>query len=190
MREIEIKLRVRDLRGLAEQLKARGCILSAPISQHDVIYSKGGSGSEWANPKEGNIIIRIRHLKNKSEFTLKQTAKLHKIEYETAIENPEAMNNILLTLGYTPEVEVKKFRRKGKLAKYEVCLDEVENLGTFIELEELTDENTNPRKVREELFGALETLGLSRADEETLGYDEQIYWLMHPDQHNKNHGKK
>ena len=78
MLEIEIKLRVEDLEGLAKQLKARGCILSAPISQHDIIYSKGGNGDEWANPKEGNIIIRIRRSQNKSELTLKQTAKLHK----------------------------------------------------------------------------------------------------------------
>ena len=78
MLEIEIKLRVEDLEGLAKQLEARGCILSALISQHDIIYSKGGNGDEWANPKEGNIIIRIRRSQNKSELTLKQTAKLHK----------------------------------------------------------------------------------------------------------------
>jgi len=80
-----------------------------------------------------------------------------------------------LILGYRPSIEVKKIRRKGKLKEYEICLDKVENLGTFVELEKLTDDNADPKKVREELFKELESLGLSRKDEETKGYDTQIY---------------
>lgn len=182
MREIEIKLKVKDLESLAKKLQERGCDLSAPISQYDIIYSKGGSTEEWQSAQEGDITMRIRYLKDTAEFNLKQqrSGEMDNIEYETEIKDPEAMHKILLTLGYTPEVKVKKLRRKGKLEKYEVCLDEVEKLGTFVELEELTDDDTDPQKVREELFHVLESLGLSREDEEVRGYDTQMYQLSHP----------
>jgi adenylate cyclase class 2 len=72
-------------------------------------------------------------------------------------------------------VEVRKIRRKGKLREYEICLDQVEQLGTFVELEKLTDDDVNAEKVREELFNELESLGLSRGAEVTQGYDTQIY---------------
>ena len=85
---------------------------------------------------------------------------------------------MLKLLNWSPMVEVKKVRRKGKLGEYEICLDQVEQLGTFIELEKMTSDDANPEDVREELFKELESLGLSRQDEETRGYDTQIYQLI------------
>lgn len=41
------------------------------------------------------------------------------------------MHNMLLLMGYVPQVEVKKSRRKGKLGEYGVCMDTVEKLGNF-----------------------------------------------------------
>ncbi|TSC55658.1 MAG: putative Adenylyl cyclase CyaB [Parcubacteria group bacterium Gr01-1014_18] len=180
MREIEIKLRVKNLHDLEKRLAEKGCVISSPIAQHDVIYSKGGDVNAWKESKEGDVVLRIRHLASTAEFNLKQqkSSEMDNLEYETEVKDPAVLHNILLVLGYTPEVEVKKMRRKGKLGKYEVCLDEVEQLGTFIELETLTDEDVDPAKVREDLFVELESLGLSRFDEETRGYDTQIYQLF------------
>ncbi len=179
MREIEIKLRVKDFKDLEAELRERGCVLSGPIRQEDVIYSKAGSTNEWEQSKEGQIVVRIRRQSDKAEFNLKQqrSNEMDNLEYETKVEDPEAVHKILLAMGFEPEVEVKKFRRKGKLGEYEICLDTVDELGTFIELEKLTDENADPHEVREELFQTLEDLGLSRNDEETRGYDTQMYFL-------------
>jgi predicted adenylyl cyclase CyaB len=74
-------------------------------------------------------------------------------------------------------VEVRKVRRKGKLDNDEICLDEVEGLGGFIELERLADDDANPENVAEDLYQKLESLGLSRRDEEKRGYDTQIFQL-------------
>jgi len=179
MREIEIKVKIKNLQEIEGKLKEKGCNLSDAISQHDVIYSKGGNNKEWGSMKEGDVIMRIRHLKDSAEFNLKQqkSSELDNIEFETKVEKPDVMHSILLMLGYSPEVEVKKNRRKGKIGEYEVCLDEVEKLGTFMEIEKLTDDDANPEDVREELFAILESLGISRNDEETRGYDTQIYFL-------------
>ena len=181
MREIEIKLRVGDLGTVEQKLKERGCVLSAPIRQEDVIYSRGGSTEEFEHAKEGDVIMRIRRMEGTAQFNLKQqrSSEMDNLEYETEVQDPEAIHAILLAIGYEPEVEVKKVRKKGKLGNDEICLDEVEKLGSFVELERLTSDDADPKKVREELFRALESLGLSRSDEETRGYDTQIYQLDH-----------
>ena len=179
MREIEIKLKVSNLQDVEQGLKNKGCVLSEPISQHDVIYSLKGSKNEFQSASEGDIIIRIRHLKDKAQLNLKQqkSSEMDNLEYETCVEDAEAMHKILETLGWHPVVEVKKTRKKGKIGEYEVCLDQVEKLGTFVELEKMTSDDANPEEVKEELFKELEALGLSRSDEETRGYDTQIYQL-------------
>jgi adenylate cyclase class 2 len=179
MREIEIKLRIKDFKGLEEKLRERGCILSSPIRQEDIIYSKAGSTSEWEVSKEGQIVMRIRRANDHAEFNLKEqrSNEMDNLEYETAVDNPNAIHQILARLGFEPQVEVKKVRRKGKLGEYEICLDAVDELGNFVELEKLTSEDADPNEVREELFKTLEDLGLSRKDEETRGYDTQMYFL-------------
>lgn len=179
IREIEVKLKVQDLESVAKKLKERGCIISAPIRQHDFIYSYDGSTTEWEQAREGHIVLRIRRENSGASFTLKQQCsnESDNLEYETKIEDAEAMHQALLALRYTPQVEVKKVRRKGKLGEYEICLDDVEGLGNFVELEKLTSDDVNPDEVRKELFQVLESLGFSRGDEETRGYDTQIYHL-------------
>ena len=179
MREIEIKLKASNLKDLEKNLLKRGCELSEPISQHDIIYSLKDSRTEFESAKEGDVIIRIRHLKDGAQLNLKQqcSGEMDNLEYETEIKNPDEMHSILNILGWNPVVEVKKIRRKGKLKEYEICLDQVDKLGTFVELEKITDEDADYMKIKEELFKELESLGLSRKDEETRGYDTQVYHL-------------
>jgi len=178
MREIEIKLRVRDLGRLEKQLTENECVLSSPVFQHDVIYAKVDAPTKQ-KAQMGDITIRIRRMPDKAQFNLKQqkSNEMDNLEYETEVKDPEAIHQILLTLGYKPEVEVKKTRKEGKLGEYEICLDTVEKLGTFVELEKLTTDDADPEAVRNELFKVLESFGLSRSDEETKGYDTQMLLL-------------
>ncbi len=180
MREIEIKVRVKNLKVLEQKLQEKGCVLSAPITQHDTIYSlKENNNDFWEQTKEGDIILRIRRLTDTTEFNLKQqrSNEMDNIEYETEVKDAEIMHQMLGVLGWIPSVEVKKLRQKGKIGDYEICLDKVEELGDFVELEKMTSEDADPNKVREELFQVLESFGLSRKDEEIRGYDTQIFQL-------------
>jgi adenylate cyclase class 2 len=177
MREIEIKLRVKDHDALKRKLGEIGCALSAPIHQHDTVYAKAGDTSIWEDMKEGYVIVRIRRDDREAIFTLKQqrTNEHDNIECETRIDDADAMHRALTLLGFAPEVEVKKVRRKGKLGDDEICLDEVEGLGAFVELERMADDDADPKQVAEALYSKLESLGLSRKDEETRGYDTQVF---------------
>lgn len=153
-----------------------GYIFSEPISQHDTVYSYNNSVS-FLEAKEGHIAMRIRQEDGKSKLTLKKqlSNQLDNIEYETEVKDANEIHQMLLVLGWKPEAEVKKVRKKAKLGEYEVCLDRVEQLGDYIELEKMNDDDANPEEVRKELFEKLKPFGLLEKDEETKGYDILIY---------------
>ena len=180
MREIEIKLKVNNLDEIEEKLKQQGCIFSEPIFQHDVVYSSIQNTEPYDKiGGVGYVAIRIRHQNNAVTLTLKkqQSHEMDNLEYESEIENPKDIHEMLLILGWKPEVEVKKTRKKGTLGEYEVCLDRVEKLGDYLELEKLTDDNIDAEEVRKEFLEILKPLGLSEKDEEKTGYDT-LMWIF------------
>jgi adenylate cyclase class 2 len=178
MREIEVKIRTDDLSLVREKLEERNCHFSEPIHQHDIIYTIADE-EIWTAAKEGDIAIRIRQQDDGSVLNLKQqkTSELDNLEYETRVDNPEAVRKILATLGYIPQVEVKKVRTECKLNGYTVCLDEVEQLGTFVEIEKMSEEGANPAEIQEELLKVAESIGLLRQNLEPKGYDTMTYLL-------------
>ncbi len=127
----------------------------------------------------GDVIMRIRRGSDGAEFNLKQQCSHENdnLEYETEVSNPGAVDTILSLLGYTPAVEVKKVRRKAKWGQYEICLDQVERLGSFVEIEKMAEPEADPVAVRAELFAELAKFGLTEKDEEKRGYDTQIELL-------------
>ena len=180
MREIEIKLKVNNLDEIEEKLKQQGCVFSEPVTQHDVVYSSVHNTEAYDKiGGVGYVAIRIRHQDNTVTLTLKkqQSHEMDNLEYESEIENPKDIHEMLFILGWKPEVEVKKTRKKGKLEQYEICLDRVEGLGDYIELEKLTNDNADPEEVRKEFLEILKPFGLSEKDEEKTGYDTLI-WIL------------
>lgn len=179
MREIEIKLKVNNLEEIEKKLKDHGLVISKEITQHDIIYIHRDDKGDFTDAYEGHIALRMRYEGTVAKITLKQrrSNEMDNIEYETKVEDGEMMHEILQLLGWKPMVEVKKTRKKGKLGEYEICLDRVDKLGDFVELEKMIDDNADPEKIKNELFKELEKFGLSGNDEETQGYDTQIYLL-------------
>lgn len=70
-----------------------------------------------------------------------------------------------------PFSDVSKARQTGKLNDVEVCIDSVEGLGDFMELERLAGENADPAAITDDLWRIMAELGVSRQDEVTDGYD-------------------
>src|SRR3989344_1524430 len=171
MREIEIKIKVNSLDDIEEKLKQQGCVFSEPIFQHDVVYSSAQNTESYDKiGGVGYVAIRIRYQDNKATLTLKkqQSHEMDNLEYESELENPKDVHEMLLILGWKPEVEVKKTRKKGKLGEYEICLDRVEKLGDYLELEKLTNDDVNPEEIRKEFLTILEPFGLSENGKQGL----------------------
>ena len=80
---------------------------------------------------------------------------------------------MLVFLGFRPEVKVRKTRRKGNIGGYEICLDEVEGLGAFVELEKITEEEAGV--VQGEMMKFLAGLGVDTSQRVVNGYDTLVW---------------
>ncbi len=174
-KEIEVKARAKDLESIAKKLADLGCQLSEPVTQKDSIFVTSDYGAfEEFHP--GKNLLRIRESKGKYLFTIKQpqSNELDALEHETEILDPQEMREAILMMGFEERCKVNKTRRKGNINGWEVCLDEVEGIGSFVEIEKITDEE-NAEAVQKELFDFLQSLGVDSNDRVTSGYDTLVY---------------
>lgn len=171
-KEIEVKIKIQDSRAAEEKLSRYGCVLSSPVMQEDVIFAD--PAVPFAEFKSNINILRIRNEGGRSIFTLKrpQANEFDAIERELEISDSEQMRDILEYLGYKEMVQVRKLRKKGTAGGYQVCLDDVEGLGIFLELEKIADENAE--KVQNDMMEFLASLGLA-GERITKGYDTMMY---------------
>lgn len=177
MNEIEVKAKVTNLSSLEKKLKALGCSFSSPLSQIDRIFIPLSAGIPT---KPGESALRIREQDGKYFYTVKQTKSndLDCIEKEMEVTKEQAAT-LLETfplIGFKEVETVKKQRRKTQYNEYEICLDSVEELGGFIEVEKLSTEEHGER-VQEELFVFLESVGVKRDDRVFHGYDILLHHL-------------
>ena len=98
---------------------------------------------------------------------------MNSIERETIISDPNQMRDALLYMGYKEVVRVKKVRTKTNFKGYEICFDSVEELGNFIEIEKITDEDTET--VRKEMLNFLVSFGIDTTERVHNGYDTLMY---------------
>ena len=170
MREIEIKAKVANKRSLIDSITRTGVQLSAPIKQHDVVYGQ----KDVADNAPGSIWLRIRtENDSKAIFTLKQQYQggLDSIEHETEVSNADELASIISKLDFSLYSDLTKTRQKAQFNDIEICVDDVEGLGVFIEAEQLAEENADGQSIVEELWAELEKFNISRSDEVLEGYD-------------------
>ncbi len=176
MYEVEVKARLKDRKEVFEKLQSVGCIWSGELHQVDDIFSRDSDITSFAKDRP---ILRIRDENGKFILTLKmdQSSKQDCIEHESEVGDKGEMEKILGILGFRKEVTVDKVRIKTKYKDMEIVLDTVKELGEFIEAEKMTDE-ADPearKKIQEDLYEFLETLGVTKEDKVIDGkYDVMI----------------
>lgn len=115
--------------------------------QHDIVYL---FPEQMNRPiVAGSKIARVRTTSSGSITKHKLTLKIHSgialvsDEYEVAVDDAGIASQILLNLGMQEYVEVKKKRYETTDNAYNICIDEVEGLGLFIEVETLLERANN-----------------------------------------------
>ncbi len=178
MKEIEVKAYLKDREAVTKKLAALGCVLSEPIRQIDTVYSKTSTTTGDYNSANEHF-LRIRKTSDgKVLFTVKEKMKQHMAskEFETEVSDGEALEQAVFLMGYSVANGLDKTRSTAHYKEYEICLDDVQELGSFIEVEKFSDED--PDKVVEELFQFLMTLGVAREDQVFKKYDTLIMEKM------------
>ena len=174
--EIEIKAIVRDRVSLMQKLSEKGCVFSKTKTQDDAVFvqNTGPMDTFLSN----SVFLRIR-IQDGAKVIL--TAKrpknvrsenLVKREHEVTVDSAEEARGILDLMGYQEQeaARVKKVRQTAKLGEYEICIDEVEGLGSFIEVERMADESEAP-EILKQIEEFLAELGVQPEDKVSKGYD-------------------
>lgn len=174
MKEIEVKAHLKNASLVIEKLKGLECVLSEPVRQIDTVYTKiTGTVEEYI---KNDHFLRIREKSDgRFIFTVKKPVTwevLTKIEHETEIKNAKELEQALFLMGYKVANKVIKSRRTAHCGEFEICIDEVEELGLFIEVEKMSDRDVG--LVRKELNEFLSSLGVFPEDEVNKGYDIMV----------------
>jgi adenylate cyclase class 2 len=167
VREIEVKYHIDDLEALLVALKARGIELSDPICQDDQAYAP--DGWHFGDSKLGVSFVRLRTVDGRHYFTLKQPGEnVHAcLEYETEVADRAAMHGAILRMGYHPTVRIAKARRTATLGHCSLCVDDLEGIGGFLELERLVPDDVPAEAIQAELAAFVASFGIAavRTDE-------------------------
>lgn len=169
MVEVEVKaaLRPEQAGALAGALPALGFAEQGTVSETDRYFN--APDRDFPATDEALRLRTIRPLPDGAAQT-RITYKGPKLdavsstrrELETAVADYETMHALLLALGYRPTVPVRKTRRSFTCGEKTVCLDHVEGLGDFIELEIVLPDGTDREAAVQALFALLQTLGIPR----------------------------
>lgn len=176
--EIEIKAKLRDAEAVAEKLRVLGCVFSEPKTQDDMVWVENLGSLEVFLANKTFLRIRVQNSdkviltakKSKTDLANATGANLVKREHEVVVDSAEEARGILEMLGLQEAVRVIKARQTTEHNGYEICLDDVEDLGSFIELEKMGEEADAPR-IQKEMMNFLATLGVSEGDLVHKGYD-------------------
>lgn len=173
MKEIEVKAKVDDLALIEERLIELGCNFNEPTIQKDIIFIP--NNRNFLDIVKGDIILRIRYSNSKYKLTLKKQLEneLDNIEKESFVSDPNQIEEIIKLMGFKEGIKVNKVRKKTKLGELTICLDKVESLGEFIEIEKISNEDS--LKIQEELFDFLKELGIKKESQVFRGYDTLLY---------------
>lgn len=170
MREIEVKARLKDKAGFLKRAEQLGITFGPVISQTDTIFL----GEHSEHDPEWNI-FRLRKEKDKALLTMKYKASSRaydRHERELEVSDEKSMTDILARVGYIEDISYTKHRQVAKYNTVELCLDEVEDLGWFVEAEILTDDTADADAVQAELWELLQQLGIKPADRLDKTYNE------------------
>jgi adenylate cyclase class 2 len=156
MLEVELKVKIPSLDPVRDQLvriNARSC---GKVHEHDIYYN--APHRDFGQTDEA---VRVRYTDNHAVVTYKGP-KIKKFglkareELNFAVESGETFATMLERLGFRRTLEVNKVRETWNLGTATVSLDTVDGLGTFAEIEVITEnENDNPtdriQKIAEEI---------------------------------------
>ena len=152
MLEVELKVRVPDLDPVRKRLLALHAESSMKAHEHDIYYN--APHRDFGKTDEA---VRVRYTDNHAVVTYKGP-KIKKFglkareELNFSVECGETFETMLDRLGFTKTLEVNKWRENFRLGAASIALDTVDELGTFAEIEILSEnENENPTGIIEQI---------------------------------------
>lgn len=176
VRELETKIQFEgpDTQRILESLRISGYRLAMPVSQLDRVFAFDRDAIE--RPSTGAVVARVRVQDDRAFLTVKtrRSADLDRTEHETEVADGAEAHLILAALGLTEFVRVTKRRWTASVGDgVTVCVDEVDGLGTFVEIEVLGREGATDADLRDRVRQVTAAVG-GRHHVIGLSYDRML----------------
>lgn len=156
--EIEIKAYAAEIEKVEQRLLGLGAGFIKTQREKDQYFNH--PEKDFATTDEA---LRLRTIEDATVLTYKgpklSLNSKARVEKEVGVESDRLTGEILVYLGFRDTGTVVKKRRYYELDGITACLDEVEGLGAFVELEKMGEDIEG---VEEELYGLAAKLGLER----------------------------
>ena len=177
--ELEAKMRVADLDAVRKRLRALRAELCGRVLELNTFLDT--SGRTLLQRDSG---LRLRHTRELTSGEEKHVVTFkgpqdhgelrRREEIEFAVTDGRAATNLFERVGYAPQLSFEKRRETWRLGACTIELDELPELGTFVEIE-------GPDDVT--VMGVREAMGLTQEALVTSGYASIVAaWLkQHPD---------
>jgi len=168
--EVEQKFRVADPAALRAKLATLGVHFGEPFRQVDAYFNH--PARDFAATDEA---LRIRSVGDENFVTYKgpkldKTVKTRKELEQPLVSGREAaarFEELLLALSFKPSAKVVKHRSAAHLehagTEFEIVWDEVEEVGTFVEIE-LVVEQSEIETAKQKILALQQTLGLDAVE--------------------------
>jgi adenylate cyclase class 2 len=141
MLEIELKVKVDSLDLVRQNLMSRQAEFLGKQHEHDIYYN--APHRDFGSTDEA---LRVRYTDGPALITYKGK-KIQDLglkareELNTTVESGEIFEQILDRLGFKKTAEVNKWRENYRLENASFSLDNVDSLGTFVEIEIMAENN-------------------------------------------------
>lgn len=179
MKEVEILVKVLESKQSAlnklKKFNSKGIHLVKDIyfyhpNNKKLKVNKESYPKDWLRIRAKNnkyfLTYKIDHLTKNNKWS-------HSDEFETEIKNKEVLLEILKKLGFKKLIEINNKKHIFLTKDFEIVLEEVKNLGLFLEVEKLNvPESANISKIRKEILNLINSLNLKISKELHLGKPE------------------
>ncbi len=141
--------------------------------------------------KDAEDYLRIRKSEKGNSICFKhwvkdpedQTKHLYCDEYETEVDDTMQMHKILDALGYKKDIVIDKTRRVYEYQYFEFAIDQVKELGNFVEIE--IKQEMDPREGHQKIYKILKQMGIKQIKILQRGYVSMIWNKEHDFAENK-----
>ena len=176
MVEVEIKLPIKNKEIVEKSLEKLGFVKAGLVREEDVYFD-----NESSRIRENGEALRVRKVTNlatdESETRITYKGKkldqvsMTRKELETGVSDAEVCIQILEAIGYQAiPPEVVKTRQEYTFENVTACIDQVQNLGDFLELEILIEEDENKENALQQIEIILRRLGYTLKDTTRTSY--------------------
>jgi len=176
--EIEIQVNIENSKQLLEFLDKNGKFIG---EKHQIDEYFSPAHRNFLKPRPMHEWLRLRDSNGKYSINYKNWhfddsgKSYHGDEYESKIEDLKQVKEILEALDFKMCVEVDKLRKIWIYKDYEVAVDSVKNLGSFVEIEyKGKDDDVDPKKATEGMIAFLKGVGVGKIKRNYVGYPFQL----------------